>query len=161
MQDTIPARERIAELEAELVELRKQESDAKEALRKSVKAEYKFTLTRQDEQKHQHNWGDPIWDDTITVLRIDGKILNEDALKEVGAMVPTQGGMDYLFNTATGKFVIAIGGGTWYCGDGRYSNDKTNHKRLMLDDLEHLIAGIPQRWDELDITPIVNAHRST
>ena len=96
----------VAELESMLAEARRVEQAAAKARREAVVPEYRFTV-----EPASDNW-DRLHDNTCRFYRLIGEITNEEALREVGAMVPQGGAMKYVYNSGTGKIVCAVGGGT-------------------------------------------------
>ena len=99
--------DRIAELEAELAQLKREDADARAAAAKAVQPVYQFTLVPTSD-----NWQTKgIWDESCVLYTLSGKVLNADEMKAVGNQL-FQGSMDYLFNTATGKFIMSTGGGS-------------------------------------------------
>lgn len=102
----------IARLEERLAELRKSREDDRRKLLDSVAPEYQFTIERvQSNHQGRHALMDP----SVVLYSLVGKIVNKDALKAAGHSVDSrmmsEGYMLYLFNTLSGRFVCAQGGG--------------------------------------------------
>ena len=137
-----PSQKSVAELEAELREARAREAEAKRAARDAVQPVYQFTLT--PEEPHQ-TW-QPIFDDTCTLWKLSGKVLNADELKSVGKS-PFEGAMKYVHNGATGLFVTSVGGGSIFL--------KSRAGWLALSDF---LVSHPEGGD---VTEIVTRYRAT
>lgn len=96
----------IAALEAKLAELRRAESARLAELAKSVKPVYEFRLEL-DTRGY-----DRVFDDACTMYQLNGRVTNKPELEAVGARSHFEGGMRYVFNGATGKFICSVGGGS-------------------------------------------------
>lgn len=101
----------VAELEALLKEARAAEYAAREAVRDLVQPVMQFTLT----PSPARGW-DQVWDDTCSYYYLKGKCLNEAELRTVGKTAFT-GGMNYLFNSGTGRIATHCGGGSTFTSD--------------------------------------------
>jgi len=108
-------------LARQLKEVNDEIAAAKQAVRDSVKPDVRYTI----QPGESHRW-DRVWDDAVVPYHIGAKVLNREALEEVGAQVPQEGGMRYLFNTATGKLIGYTGGGNIYLGDNQRAFDQVS-----------------------------------
>lgn len=136
----------VAQLESMLADAKKAERDELEARRKSVTPEYKFTLEKVNRQGLTKSW-----DETIIQLELSGVVTNRAEMESVGNPLDG-GGMTYLFNTVTGKFVCGGAGRSWI-GSG-----------LRSDGTEQIYADLSEAWlahpsDVIDVTALVNAER--
>ena len=108
-------RARIAVLQEEEKALKAQEQRELDAKRASVQRKYRFMLTPLD--KPFNDGYNKVMDPSITAWHLSGKVLNEEECLAAGhsrdEVVGTKG-MTYLFNTLSGKFVMATGGGTHF-----------------------------------------------
>jgi hypothetical protein len=95
----------VVEIEAELAAAKKAEYARLEKEQKAVQPQYVFTLDRV-----WHNMNH-LMDNNCTLYRLNGKVTNKEELKSVGK-IPFEGGMTYVYNNLSGRFVIAIGGGS-------------------------------------------------
>src|SRR5438270_54499 len=110
------------ELQRELRELEAREAKAAEDKRRSTKPRYGFRIAP---VVQQGSW-ERIRDDSVKMCRVTGHVINRDeciaagwAERELG-----DGGMNYLFNTLSGKIVMRTGGGTVYIQDSSWSGNK-------------------------------------
>jgi len=101
--------DRIAELEAELAQLKREDAEQKAQRRKQVRPVYKFTLKPANDPYMVRS----IMDESCVLYTLSGKVLNADEMKAVGNQL-FEGGMTYLFNRITGKFIMSTGGGSVY-----------------------------------------------
>jgi hypothetical protein len=149
MSDTHTDREarlaRIADLERQMAAVKAEIAEADEVLRKSVTPTYEFTFTKQSSDS---GFGEKIADPAVLRYRLDGKCSNYEELKAAGWSDHSisSGGMDYLFNSATGKFIMAIGGGRIWISDGRFGM----HLGAMAE-LADFIADSPEGGDVTSI----------
>lgn len=141
---------KIEELEAELKRLRQEERDATEAKRRSVVPAYRYTLEPSSQVY------DKVADPSCRWYRLEGKVTNGDQLAEVGSTMPFGGGMNYLFNDLSGRFVISGGGGTIYLNLVRGTFGEADTEAFQ--DLELLIQQDPE--GSFDVTDIVNRARA-
>lgn len=141
----------VAELEAELKAARDAERAAKEAHRKRVPVQWKFTI-KPMEQRLSSSSFDELYDDTCVFYYLQGEIVNLDEAKTAGHVVSPShnGGMRYLYNTLTHRIVCSVSGGTIFVsGEGAL--------RCMAL-ISSFLAWNPEGGD---ITAIVNEHRAT
>jgi hypothetical protein len=139
----------IEEIRAELRAAEQELEAEKRAAREAVKPAYRFTLLPVTDRENK------VYDDTCRVYRLEGVVLNEDALKAVGAYHPGNGAMRYLFNTGTGKLVTALGGGTIYVSR-RWGNADDGSDVIAMAELSAFLVEHPEGGD---VTEIVEAHR--
>lgn len=139
---------KIKELEARLAELRRQRDAEIEAVRASVQPIWQYILKPYSES----GW-DRIADPSCRYFRLEGNVVNSDALQAVGARVPDQGGMTYLFNTLSGRFVISAGGGQVILrltdgGFGPADAEAFRELEILLyenPDVSHDVSGVVER----------------
>lgn len=142
----------IEEIKAELREAEAAESAKAQALRDSVKPEWVFTLTPSESKWHE------VYDDTCLVYRLEGRVTNLEALKAVGSHMPalgSGGAMDYVFNTVTGKLIMAVGGGTIYI-NRQFGKRSDGSDVTAMNELGAFLVAHP---DGGDITSIVVTHQ--
>lgn len=143
--------DRITELEAELKQLRQQQREEQEAARKAVSPTYRFTLTPAESSGF-----DRIVDPSCELWRLTGTVTNREELVAVGASVH-EGGMNYLFNTLSGRFVLVVGGGqVWLHLSGDTVWGREAHTEAFAE-LEAFVVANPEGGD---VTDIVSRHRS-
>lgn len=137
--------ERIAELEAELARLRREQDDEARARRDAVPPRYEYLLVPVNPTH------DKVADPSCRYYRLEGVVINADELHAVGAKVPQSGGMNYLFNTLSGRFVLSVGGGYVHL----YLVDQFGRKAESeaFRELEILLHGAPEATH--DVTDIV------
>jgi hypothetical protein len=140
----------IAEIRAELEAAEKLEREQKLAQQNAVKPVYKFTIFPTPEQRF-----DRLFDDTMQLFTIKGECLNNDELEAVGKRAESSGQMKYLFNTATGKLVCSLGGGTSYIGNGFTKSDRDFEAEVM----GYISTFLKLHSQGGDITHLINAHR--
>lgn len=134
----------IAELEELLRVKRQEEADALKVKRDSVKPVYRITI----DLATGHSFH-KIMDDSVKVYRISGEVTNKAEVDAVGGD-SRGGGMDYLFNTLSGKLIMSTGGGTIWVGG--FDND--GHEAFQ--QINEFLCDHP---DGGNITDIVNADR--
>lgn len=142
---------RMQELEAELATLRQQEKDEVKARRESVKPAWAFILA-----PHTDRY-DKIADPSCRWYRLEGVITNSEEYHEVGATKPQEGGMNYLFNTLSGRFVISGGGGTIYIS---LTGDSIFGRAADTEAFGALEAFIRENPEGGDVTEIVERGRA-
>jgi hypothetical protein len=143
----------IADLRSRLKDAEKRRQQEMDEKKKSVKPIYRFTLTP-SKIKPYHE----ILDDSIVLFRLEGIVENAEEMREVGAD-PFQGGMDYYFNTLSGKIVTSTGGGNvWISTDSVFSRQEgeREHARLTFNLLSRFLVKNPEGGD---VTEIVQNHR--
>lgn len=139
---------KIAELERQIAELRQADLAAMEARRQLVKPSYVFTL----EPVHTTGYRKSA-DPHCCWYRLTGTVTNKPELEEVG-IHPFEGGMDYLFNELSGRFVISGGGGSvWLHLTPHYGEESDD---AAFKELEAFIKGSPLGGE---VTEIVNRYR--
>lgn len=136
--------EKIGELEAELDKLRQQRLDELKALRESVTPRYTYLLVRPTGPGT-----DRIADPSCVWYRLEGVVINADELHAVGVTTPHQGGMNYLFNTLSGRFVMSGGGGTSYISLVDDFGRKADTEAFQ--ELEAFVEKHPEGGDVTDI----------
>lgn len=142
----------IDEIRAELAEAEAREKEERQRIRNSVQPQVRFTVfVPQD----THVSG-RIWDDTITVYRVEAEVLNKKELKEVGRSAD-EGGMSYYFNTLTGKLICPTSGGTLYFHSFSKRED-TEASEVARGEIEAFIAENPEGGD---ITSIIEKYKAT
>jgi hypothetical protein len=138
--EQLAAEARLAQVRLEA--LRAEENYRKEGRRKAVKPVYEFTLTPSNKPY------DKIFDPSCRLYELSGRVTNKAALAESGQSVNLlfEGGMKYIFNGATGKFVMSTGGGSIFmsCQEG-------------WDTLSNFILRNPEGGD---VTVLVEVHRN-
>jgi hypothetical protein len=134
----------VAELRAELRAAEQAESEAKRVAAQAVKAKLVFTIRRNDSSF------DKILDESCVLYRITGITQNKDELAAVGREA-RDGGMNYLFNIATGRLVCSMGGGNVYVKTGQWSSDKPDWPTIRA--LEAFIVANPDGGDVTHIVP--------
>lgn len=145
--------ETVAELQTKLAAAKLAESEERNRLRESVKLEWRFFL-RPDTSRF-----DKIMDNTVIKYRLDGEVVNREQAIAAGHSTDSVrgGGITYLYNTGTNRFVLRIGGGTIYVGES-WSGDVEENQSAELAMLR-LAAFLSRNPDGGDVTDIVAAHR--
>lgn len=148
------------ELAAELKELERKEESARERRRNAVKPDRRFTIAR---AKREGDYFDRILDPAVIMYRIEGIVVNKEAAEAAGwgDRDTSTGGMNYLFNTATGRIIMASGGGNIYISDGSWygknrAQEAADGKRVYAE-LEAFLKEHPEGGD---ITDIIRSQRS-
>lgn len=137
----------ITELESKLKSAYAAKTLAEAARAKSVDPIYRFTLSPVEDKFEK------IYDDSCRLYLLAGKVLNKDELQAVGK-VPFEGGMNYLYNSLSNKFVVAVGGGSTFFGSSHLGTDTV---KSVLSELGEFIKDSPQGGD---VTSIMNRYRS-
>lgn len=145
----------VAELEAALRSAKQRDEADRKARLESVTPVYQFTL----EPVAVQHFGEEIWDDTLCGYRLTGTVLNRDEMEAAGHGRVHEGGMTYLFNWNTEKFVMTLGGGSTFLSTrGTFAGpDKVEHAHATLDRLARFVVANPKGGD---VTEIVENHRS-
>jgi hypothetical protein len=143
----------IDEIRAELRAAEQAEATRKAAARDAIPITEAFTIEPIPAAGHHE-----VWDPTITLYRIAGRVTNREEAAAAGHHVPSDGGMVYAFNTLTGKIVMGVGGGTYYIsGRGWGTNpDKQARAEVAFTAINEFIATNPTGGD---ITSIVQQYR--
>lgn len=140
--------EKIGELETQLAQLRQRRLDERRALMESVIPQFRYTL---ELVIRPH---DRVADPSCEWYRLEGKVTNREELEAVGRTVH-EGGMDYLFNRLSGRFVLSSGGQVFLnLTDGTFGKAD----RQAFDELEAVVRKNPGVGG--DVTDIVNRARA-
>jgi hypothetical protein len=144
----------VEEIQAELREAEAAAKAAAEAKRKAVTPVWEYTI-RPSERALTQAFGEPYWDDTIVAYYLNGRVVNEEECKAAGwsdTMIST-GGMDYLFNTGTGKLIGGTGGGRVYLSAPWGKNQKAAKAALAeaVREINAFLTAFPQGGDITDI----------
>lgn len=142
----------IEQLEAMLLAAKAESRKAREEAADKVQPRYQFTV----EPRFDNAGFMRILDPAVTVWRVSGIVLNVEELDKVGKRV-SQGGMDYLYNKATGRIIGAFGGGTVWFSRG-FSSDKPGPEEL--EAYARLEAYIDAHPAGGDITHIIEDYRT-
>lgn len=140
---------RIEKLTAELNRLKREQAAELEARRGSVTPQFIYVLATNSQARER------IADPNCVWYRLEGVVVNGAELRAVGATVPESGGMNYLFNCLSGRFVISAGGGRVHLNlvDGAFGRaDVQAFKELEAFVSEHPGGG--------DVTEIVTRGRA-
>lgn len=146
----------VEQLEDMLRAAKAREESKRQELRNSVEPVYEFTLFP---VKLTH-FGDECWDDTIVGWRLEGRVVNREECEAVGHTRLHEGGMTYIYNTGTKKFVMTTGGGTsWITTRPVFSRDQgiVDHGFETLDRLVDFIQYNPEGGK---VTELINLHRA-
>jgi hypothetical protein len=146
----------VEDLRAELREAEAKEREEREARKAAVEPILRYTLTLDLRELRR----EPLWDPACRYYRLEGEVINEQELLEAGHSRDEarrrQGGMTYLFNSATGRFVKAVGGGNVYISAPHSSFNSGNPEvRATWSRLSEFIKAEP---DGGDVTAIVRDH---
>ena len=136
--------ERRIRLEAELDELRKQETAERQARIDSVKPVMQYTVRP---TPPRDRW-EFIGDEMCAFYTISGECTNLEDVRAVGGREPFHGSMRYVFNLATGRLVCTTGGGNI-------------HLASTQEAYADVSAFISEHPEGGDITEIVLRHRGT
>jgi hypothetical protein len=139
---------RIAQLENEILELRRQKAAELEEIKKSVTPQYEWTLTPTVDNY------DKIYDSTCKFYTLDGRCVNKHEAEAAGHSHIQEGGMKYLFNTLSGRIVGSWSGGTVWISKGGTSFSADEYT------LANLSAFIVQNPDGGNVTSIILDHRA-
>lgn len=139
----------IADLEKRLASLRERQRRDRQARLDSVKKRYKFSIERvEDSHRNQR----PLMDPSIVQYALHGRIVNKPELEAAGHSVDSrmmsEGYMVYLYNTLSGRFVTALGGGHVWLRTGDWGDTPDPEWA----EVEQLVRDHP---DGGDITEIV------
>lgn len=91
---------------------------------------------------------DRLYDDAVRWYRIEGVCINKDELEAVGASKPMEGGINYLFNIATGKFIMRDGGGTIHLPNGK-SGYTGGAEQWVMDELAEIVLSNPDKTTDI------------
>jgi hypothetical protein len=130
----------VEDLRAELREAEAKEREEREARKAAVEPILRYTLTLDLRELRR----EPLWDPACRYYRLEGEVINEQEL------------LTYLFNSATGRFVKAVGGGNVYISAPHSSFNSGNPEvRATWSRLSEFIKAEP---DGGDVTAIVRDH---
>jgi hypothetical protein len=122
----------VADLEQQLAAAKHRLECERNALKESVKPIYQFTLTR-----HTKPGTDRLFDPSCQWYRLEGRIANKVEMEAAGHYKPFEGGLNYLFNFASGRFVMSGGGGSIFLpreeGSGTFGPPSDRALKLMTD----------------------------
>lgn len=134
--------DRIVQLRAELAELEAAEKATVKAA-DAVVPKFTFDLAVDDLKF------DKLFDPSVIAYRLSGTCTNAEELAEVGRSHSAEGGgMVYLFNTLSGRFIMSHGGGRVYLSKAG-SAFSTDLDKIAL--LEAFVAVHPEGGDVTDI----------
>lgn len=144
-----------AQLHAAEQELKQREADERKAEMAATPIVWRFTIKPATNRSFQE-----MYDDSCLLYRLNGEITNRDEAKAAGH--PDHdlraGGMDYIFNTLSGKIVTGVGGGTIWVGHGWGNDKRADSARATMEAISQFIADNPEGGD---ITGIVEQHRNS
>lgn len=143
-----------AELTAMLAELKQVEHDSAKERLESVTPKYRYMILPAIDNF------DKLYDESCVFYSISGELLNKDELEAVGwsGHMFSEGSMKYLFNKATGKIVMSVGGGRVYISNPWGS--KADMSRDYVAEAYEMVNAFLARYPEGgDITHIIEAHR--
>src|SRR5262245_23848950 len=95
--------DRIEELEAQLKAAKEVQRRERDELRRSVTPRMVYTIEPATKVY------DRIYDPAVVMYRLEGTCTNVAECEAAGHVIST-GGMNYLYNTATSRLVMAVGG---------------------------------------------------
>jgi hypothetical protein len=131
---------RLAEASAMASEAKHQINKLKNVRAAKVKPDYLFTIV-----SVVNSLGDRLYDNSCLLYKLTGMVKNATELRAVGK-TPFEGSMTYLFNTLSGRIVMAVSGGTTF----------TNNPECFKE-LSEFLYTMPRGGD---VTEIVNKYRS-
>jgi hypothetical protein len=152
---------KVERLEAELRQAREAESAERERLRAATPIVMRFTLVP-DERPGR----DELWDDTCRWYYLEGEVVNAEEAAAAGHKVADHsGGMAYLFNTLSGKFVMSSGGGRVWITGKRWAwtggpNVRDEWEASAQRALTHLAGFVKANPEGGDVTEIIETHRA-
>lgn len=149
--------ERKAELEAVVRELEAEEKREAAARKAAVKPQWQFTLLPHKQALSYER----IRDESVKVYRLEGFCVNVDELAEAGygERDSQGGGMNYLFNTLSGRIVMAHGGGRIWISDGSWSGQGS--KAAADKAFSELEAFLKEHAEGGDVTEIIARQEAT
>lgn len=140
----------IAELEAQIRDLREADKAAAAELRDSVKPVWRYSITLET------SGFDKIFDPAVLKFRLSGECVNKAECEAVGQRIE-EGGYSYLYNTATKSVIGGFGGGRLYLSDHKgFSRSATDFLGQGIRDLSAFLASHPEGGD---CTHVVRAHQ--
>jgi hypothetical protein len=141
----------IEELEARVKAMKAARQADKERLKSETPLIWRYSIVK---SRPNGSMFDRIMDDSCILYRIEGEVVNKAEAEAAGHNLDRLGGgMNYLFNTLSKKFVMPIGGGHYYISD-RF--EKKNTEAVTWERIAEFVTKNP---DGGDITDIVKAHR--
>ena len=140
-------RMRLAELRTEITSIEKELESVKKVERAKVRRDWMFGIYPVKDRSYLSEILDP----AVKMYRLSGVILNKEQLETAGwsESETRDGGMNYLFNTATGKIIKADGGGNIYIRGGGWGGT-TEEKviaGLVYDELNAFLVEHPEGGD--------------
>lgn len=149
MKSVEELRAEITALEQQIKDARKCEERAREERMKATPKVYEFTLKKEDPKvTFEH---DAIYDPAVIRYRLVGHIVNKDEAEAVGHRVDDDGdGMNYLFNSATGRIVCRGGGGRIWIGGFGYGEAEKEANVVAMNVLAEFIKLNPDGGDITD-----------
>lgn len=140
----------ITALEQQIKKLKEQDKQERIARLEATPKIMRYSIAVADDK-----W-DKILDPECITYRVTGEVANRvEALAAGHNLDRDSGGMNYLFNKATGRFVMAMGGGTIYVGT--FGSDiPTVETTRVMGQLAEFVLKHPEGGD---ITDIVVEHR--
>jgi hypothetical protein len=143
-KDVIMATRTVEQIRAELREAEAREAAEREAERERVPVIWQYTLSPLEPDP---NWN-PRFDPTCSLSRRDGAVTNRAEAEAAGHSTYRMdgGGMVYVFNNGTGRFVTSTGGGRIYTSDP-----------LAFEALSQYLLDHPEGGD---VTPIIEEARA-
>jgi len=136
----------IDRLKAELKTAQIAEEAQRRASHEGFALQYQFTITLEP-----HPFA-TMWDDTIKVYRLAGKVLNAAEYRALGGS-PFEGSMSYYYNTSTHRLMCPIGGGSLFFA-GSWGPQSARDITIILA-LGKFLAEYPEGGD---VTSIIDYH---
>lgn len=143
--------ERVADLERQIAALREEKRKESQALLDSVSPVYQFVCV----PAAYSMFGQQCWDDTVTCYEVAGQVTNRTQMTEAGHSRLHEGSMKYLYNTLSGKFITAVGGGSTFVSKGLRRDSEDPVPAFM----EALGAWVKANPEGGDCTELVNQFR--
>lgn len=140
----------VEELEQMLCDAKKQASDEARAKRESVVPQYTYSVLPVDDKFER------IYDPSVAYYRVEGTCQNQAEIDAVGGKSFT-GGMNYLFNSASGSIIGAFGGGTIHIGGKGFSR-VSPEVDVTIARVSAFIVANPEGGD---ITSIIEDHNAS
>lgn len=100
--------EKVARLRAELNAAEQVVKAEKQIAMDAVQPRYEFLVAPVTDNF------DRVYDDSVVKYRIEGIVKNMTELEAAGHTRVHSGGMTYLYNTLSGKFITTVSGGSYY-----------------------------------------------
>lgn len=143
--------DRIADLEKLIHELRAAKAVETESIRAATPIKWRYELQLVTDYKH-----DRILDESVKMYRLMGTVQNLDEARAAGHSDRDlqAGGLNYLYNTFSGKIIMSHGGGRAFIGF--LSGNVSEASKLAVEELNEFIARFPNGGD---VTEIVERYR--